>query len=282
LTNSPKVSFLVVTHNDELTLEKCLKSIIKQDYPLFELIVVDASSVDSSIRIANRYADKIILLKSNVLGKSRQISVDNSEGELLAIMDADTVLPPNWTIEAVSKFAQGVGIAWSFNEPPANSSIIARAFFNYWKEVLSDRIKNGRGPIAGSNSMYLKKAVVEVGGFDVRSHYSEDIDLGARVQDRGYTIAILDEPIFHDTMRTLKKYTKNQLWAAKDFSKQGLNRSRLSLRDIAYEHLFLGTRGFIKGIFKKREFSWVVFPLLLSIRILAYTTIFFKNRVMGV
>jgi glycosyltransferase involved in cell wall biosynthesis len=277
-TELPKVSFLIVTHNDERTIEKCLKSIIDQGYPDIEIVVVDACSSDSSVKIASKYAHKIVRLQSNILGKSRQISVENSSGDLLAIMDADVIVPPNWVFSAVSKFDEGVGIAWSYNEPPVNSSIVARAFFNFWKEVFTERVKSGRGPIAGSNSMYLRKAIYDVGGFDMTSHYSEDVDLGSRIQESGYSIAILEVPIIHDTMRSLGKYTRNQLWAAKDFSKHGLHRSRLSMQDIAYEHIFLGTRGFIKGLFVKRDFSWLVFPLLLSIRVCAYSITFFISR----
>jgi cellulose synthase/poly-beta-1,6-N-acetylglucosamine synthase-like glycosyltransferase len=274
-----KISFLVVIHNDQRTIKNCLESITKQTYPNKEIVIVDANSIDDSVKIAEKYTNQIILLKSNVLGKSRQISVDSSHGELLAIMDADVILPPGWAAEAVSTFVDNVGIAWSFNEAPKNSSIVARAFFNYWKESLSDRIKKSKGPIAGSNSMYLRKAVEEVGGFDTKSHYSEDIDLGCRVSDAGYKIAILSTPIIHDTMNSLSKFTRNQLWAASDFSNNGLNRSRLSSSDIVYEHLCIGTNGFLRGIFKNRDKSWAIYPLLLSIRTLAYCIVFSKRNV---
>jgi glycosyltransferase involved in cell wall biosynthesis len=270
----PKVSFLIVTHNDERTIDKCLKSIVSQDYPKIEIVVVDASSSDSSVELATKYANKIICLRSNILGRSRQISVENSTGDLLAIMDADVMLPPNWVSRAVAKFDRGVGIVWSYNEPPTNAPIVARAFFNFWKQILMDRVSHGRGPRAGSNCMYLRKAVNEVGGFDVHSHYSEDVDLGSRISEAGYNIAIVDVPVIHDTMRSLTKYTRNQIWAAKDFSKHGLNHSRLSMQDIAYEHIYIGTRGFIKGLFAKRDFSWLLFPLLVFIRVSVYSITF--------
>lgn len=273
----PKISFAIITHNDERTIEKCLKSIVNQDYPRIEIVIVDACSSDSSVKLAKEYADKLIQLRSNILGRSRQISVANSTGDLLAIIDADIVLPPNWVSGAVSKFDRGVGIVWSYNEPPDNSSVIARSFFNFWKSVETDRIRSGRGPIAGSNSVYLRKAVDRVGGFDKDSHYSEDVDLAARIQELGYSVAILDIPLIHDTMYSLAKYTRNQLWAAKDFARHGLGHSRLSLHDIVYEHIYVGTRGFVKGLFREHEFSWLVFPILLFIRVFVYSITFFES-----
>ena len=78
-------------------------------------------------------------------------------------------------------------------------------------------------------------------------------------------------------MRSLKKYTRNQLWAAKDFSSRGLRHSRLSSTDIIYEHMCLGTRGFVKGLFVKRDFSWLVFPLLVFIRVSVYSITFISE-----
>jgi cellulose synthase/poly-beta-1,6-N-acetylglucosamine synthase-like glycosyltransferase len=278
-TEPPKVSFLIVTHNDERTIERCLKSIVNQIYPNIEIVVVDACSSDSSVKIASKYANKVICLSTNILGNSRQVSVTNSTGDLLAIFDADVIIPRHWVASAVSKFDRGVGIVSAYNVPPADSTIVAHAFFIYWREFYTERIRTGKGPLAGSNCLYLRKAVEAVGGFDVNSHYSEDVDLGSRIQDLGYKVAVLDIPIIHDTMRSLKKYTKNQLWAAKDFSKHGLNRSRLSTKDIVYEHFYLGTRGFLKGVFIEREKSWIVFPLLLLIRVYAYSITFFMKTV---
>jgi glycosyltransferase involved in cell wall biosynthesis len=282
VVHNPCVSFIIVTHNDERTIEKCLKSIVNQDYPRYEIIVVDACSYDSSVKLGRKYANKIIELNHNILGSSRQIGVENSSGDFLAIMDADVVLPENWVSKAVKKFDKaGVGIVWSYNEPPPNSSAVARCFFNFWKAIMRDRIKSGRAPFAGSNSLYLKKAIDEVGGFDKHSHYSEDVDLAVRIQELGYTVSILHEPIVHDTIYSLTKYTRNQLWAAKDFSKHGLRRSGLTLHDITYEHIYISALSFINGLFRERKFSWLLFPLLLIIRVIIYSIFFLRALITG-
>jgi glycosyltransferase involved in cell wall biosynthesis len=53
----PLVSVIVPTYRSSATLEDCLVSIRKQDYPAIELIVVDNHSADATVEIAKKYAD---------------------------------------------------------------------------------------------------------------------------------------------------------------------------------------------------------------------------------
>ena len=47
-----KVSIIIVTHDNELDIQDCLKSLKKQTYRNFEVIVVDSASCDRTIQLA--------------------------------------------------------------------------------------------------------------------------------------------------------------------------------------------------------------------------------------
>lgn len=49
-----KVSVIVPMHNVEPYIERCLKSLLRQTYPLFEIIAISDASPDRSVAIANR------------------------------------------------------------------------------------------------------------------------------------------------------------------------------------------------------------------------------------
>ena len=53
-------SVIVAVHNEESNLEKCLNSLVNQNYPAdsFEVIIADDRSVDSTPQIINRYCQK--------------------------------------------------------------------------------------------------------------------------------------------------------------------------------------------------------------------------------
>jgi len=68
---SQKVAAIVVSHNSELTLERCIQGLTAQDYPLEMIILVDSGSSDQKflLNLQNKYA--IELLLSENLGFSR-------------------------------------------------------------------------------------------------------------------------------------------------------------------------------------------------------------------
>ena len=53
-----KVSIIVRTKNEERWIGHCLKSIYEQNYPSFEVIIVDNKSTDNTLEIAKRFPIK--------------------------------------------------------------------------------------------------------------------------------------------------------------------------------------------------------------------------------
>ncbi len=101
LKKSPCVSVLVPARNEERGIEACLTSLLQQDYPDFEVVVVDDGSTDSTWEIIERLASRyenLIPLKAPPLpegwyGKPHALhhGVQHAKGELLVFTDADPV-----------------------------------------------------------------------------------------------------------------------------------------------------------------------------------------------
>lgn len=104
----PLVSVIIPTYNAERTLPYCLQSIISQEYPRekVEVIVVDGGSRDKTREVAEKFGvDKIIEnpYKGQEFGKA--LGVENAEGELIAFIDSDNVLPDKmWFKKMVKPF----------------------------------------------------------------------------------------------------------------------------------------------------------------------------------
>ena len=77
--NIPTVSIVIPTYNSEATLEECLESIKKQDYPAekTEIIIADGGSTDKTLEIAGKYTQNIFNnpLKTGEAGKAVGISM---------------------------------------------------------------------------------------------------------------------------------------------------------------------------------------------------------------
>jgi chlorobactene glucosyltransferase len=102
--NFPFVSILVPARNEEKNIEKCLRSLLAQDYPFFEIIVLDDQSTDNTPIILQQLAGSQPKLK--VIPGSPSPAVQpgknwacvqlakKAQGELLFFTDADTVHQP--------------------------------------------------------------------------------------------------------------------------------------------------------------------------------------------
>ena len=54
-----KISIITITYNSAATVEDTIKSVVMQDYPNVEYLIIDGKSKDGTLQIAEKYKDKI-------------------------------------------------------------------------------------------------------------------------------------------------------------------------------------------------------------------------------
>lgn len=92
-----KVSVIVPVYNGENDIEKCLKSILDQDYSNIEVIVVDDGSQDNTRQVVEKIkcsSIKLIKNPSKGVSSARNYGIDNSTGEYIVFIDADDMISP--------------------------------------------------------------------------------------------------------------------------------------------------------------------------------------------
>src|ERR1051325_5278192 len=98
-TNSTLVSVTVVTHNSETSLIRCLDSILAQDWPSLEVIVVDNESDDNTREILGRYRDRIRIAwneKNNGFAAGQNQAIRMTRGEWVLVLNPDVLLDPRF------------------------------------------------------------------------------------------------------------------------------------------------------------------------------------------
>lgn len=89
------------TYNSANNLNDSIKSVLAQDYKLWELIIIDDQSIDESIKIAQSHSlndSRISVLQTDQnigSGKARNLGINNSKGDLIAFLDSDDLWLPN-------------------------------------------------------------------------------------------------------------------------------------------------------------------------------------------
>ena len=105
LKAKPLVSVALASYNGEKYIEKQIKSILQQDYPNLELIVSDDGSTDNTIKILNKYGDKIKVLHNKRHGMLNNFAnaMRNCNGEYIALSDQDDIWEPHKITRLVEK-----------------------------------------------------------------------------------------------------------------------------------------------------------------------------------
>jgi glycosyltransferase involved in cell wall biosynthesis len=119
----PLVSVIIPAYNAERFIAKTLYSIIEQTYKNIEILVVDDGSQDRTAEIvrciAQKYQQIILLQQSNSgVASARNLAIENSQGELIAPIDADDIWYPQNIEKQVQCMLQAgseVGLVYSWS-----------------------------------------------------------------------------------------------------------------------------------------------------------------------
>lgn len=94
-----KISVILPVYNVEKYLRFSVKSILNQDYKLFELIAINDGSTDNSLQILQSFNDDRIKIvdcnKNNGLAETRNIGLKYATGDVIYFMDSDDEIRPN-------------------------------------------------------------------------------------------------------------------------------------------------------------------------------------------
>ena len=99
ITSSIPLSIIMPVYNKAEYVEKCLQSILEQDYTHYELIIVNDGSTDGSADIIRRLADqriKLISTPNQGVSSARNGGMAEAHGDFLLFVDADDYLSPHY------------------------------------------------------------------------------------------------------------------------------------------------------------------------------------------
>jgi glycosyltransferase involved in cell wall biosynthesis len=95
--NYPKISIIMPSYNQGIFIEKSILSILNQDYPNLELIIIDGGSIDNTIEIIKKYEDRIAYWASNKdNGQSDALNIgfSHAKGEIFGWLNSDDLYMP--------------------------------------------------------------------------------------------------------------------------------------------------------------------------------------------
>lgn len=216
-----KLSIIIPTWNSERTIGECLSHIIKQKFRDFEIIVVDGSSTDRTVKICEKFENvKLIKAVPCGVGKKRNIGARYAKGDILLFLDSDAFLTRNFLRGMIKIFNEKkVDAITGMTLPYPKTN-----FFDFLiQSEYSERFyQMGEGFVdcMATTCMAVKKDVFKnVNGFSEISKkqaIGEDFDFSAKLMKKGFKIWHSNRlKVYHLCATQPKKYFIEQYRHAK-------------------------------------------------------------------
>lgn len=211
----PRVSVVVCSYNGAATLDECLRSLGRLDYPDYEVILVDDGSTDETPQIAARFpAVRCIRQPNRGLSAARNAGLHAATGQIVAYTDADCVADPTWLTYLVrAMYDQRADAIGGPNVPPAADNWVAKcvaASPGGPSHVMLDDQRAEHVP--GCNMAFDRDRLLAAGGFDEQFRQAgDDVDVCWRFLDAGLRIGYAPAAlVWHHRRGTVRAYLRQQ------------------------------------------------------------------------
>ncbi|HEU4763928.1 MAG TPA: glycosyltransferase, partial [Gemmatimonadales bacterium] len=201
----PSVSVVVPAYNEEPVVNRTVASLLAQDYPELEIIVVDDGSSDRTAAVVEEAfagEPRVRAFRKPNGGKASALNygVARANGEVIVALDADTIFPAGTIAELVQPLADpGVGAVAGNAKVGNRINLVTRwQAIEYITSQNIDRrafsLLNCITVVPGAVGAWRKALIVEAGGFSGET-LAEDQDLTMAILKRGYHVAYADKAV---------------------------------------------------------------------------------------
>jgi glycosyltransferase involved in cell wall biosynthesis len=181
--SAPFVSVVVPARNAEDTIEDCLAALLATEYPedRREIVVVDNGSTDRTAAIAQSHPVRVVREPGRGVSRARNRGIAESSGEIVAFLDADCVVEPQWLAEIADPFEDPeVGaVAGQLTHFPAETAAerqTVRMLGNWQRFAVS----SDPPYVVTANAAFRREVLDEIGPFDPNLTRAQDVELGLR------------------------------------------------------------------------------------------------------
>jgi len=204
------VSVIIPARNEERHIEEALSSILMQDYPAYEVIVIDDRSTDGTSEILQRMAENepkmrlvtVTELPAGWLGKNHALDFGAAQaaGEFFLFTDADIVMAPSTLSRAMGRMIAGrfdhLAVGPEVRMPGAMLNAFMGAFMLFFTLYVRpwDVPKSRRSAHVGIGAFNLVRAAVyrKVGGHrSIALRPDDDMKLGKIIKKDGFRQGML-------------------------------------------------------------------------------------------
>jgi len=185
--SKPVISVIVPAYNEAERIASCIQALQRQTirFP-YEIIVSDNGSVDETESLAKAFGVRVVSTSMKGYSYALRRGVLSSSSNLIAIIDADCLPPPDWLARIYKHFNDSsdviaVGGPFEFYDGPWWIQRIVNISNAIYPHLLT-------ASLCGMNMVFRRCAYDAVGGFDPSVNLQADTELGYRLMRYGSVV----------------------------------------------------------------------------------------------
>lgn len=214
-----KVSIITTVRNEERTIGILLDALLSQTFEFEELVINDNGSTDNTVNRIKSYQekhDKIKLIRSEgkSIGEGRNSAIENSFGDILAIMDAGICPKVDWLEKIVNPLLEDpeIDVAWGHIFYDTKSRIIPLSDLAVALVFLTKYPERRMGRKNIPSSAFRRRVWNKLDGFPTIQFPIEDILLRYLIDNRGFKVTFVDDAIAYYFSYPASQYEVFRKW----------------------------------------------------------------------
>lgn len=221
----PKITVVTLSYNQGQFLEQTIKSVLEQDYPDLEYIIMDGGSTDNSVEIIKKYEQHLAYWQSHPDGgQSAAINAGflRATGEILCWLNSDDQFCPN-TLQTIGQYfcdhpeCEWVSGSLEFRDFTSGNTFIRHAYKNHdWSIVNFWVYGHADGAFCPQPSTFWRKGLWNRAGGHVREDKPNSMDYElwlrfCKLAELEIIPHVLATAVLHDACKSVKNLHRQRM-----------------------------------------------------------------------
>lgn len=191
----PKISIITITYNSEKTVEETIQSVVSQNYPNLEYLIIDGGSKDNTLNIVEKYRKEISFIISEPdkgISDAFNKGIKYCTGEIIGIINSDDILLPNALHTVANAYENDVDVYRGYTiiwNPELNTNVSVKPSMRCSVDDKWD------GGVNHPSTFITKRAYDKIGLYNTEYRYAMDVDILYRLYNAGMKFKRIDKDL---------------------------------------------------------------------------------------